>query len=265
MPAPTTYTSEQLFATRDELTIYGQLFRPAKVAPDEPLPTLVCAHGFGSNYLSCVPYAWALAEQGVAVYCFDFCGGGYASRSEGNPLEMTVATERDDIHAVFQMLAQQIGVDSSRLFLFGEDQGGLAAVLYAHEHAQELTGLVLVHPTLNLHDQTRALFPTTKNIPPSYRQLGMRVGRAYGELAWTLNPYEYMQGFSHGVLIVHGDEDTSVPLDYSHRAAAVYPHARLQVIHGGKHIFRGETQRQSIDAVSHFIGNRLRGGVVTPA
>ena len=253
MPLPTTYTSQELCASREGSRIYGQLFLPSGEIGDARLPVLVCAHGFGANYLSCVPYAWRLAENGFAVYCFDFCGGGYASRSEGNPLDMTVETECADIVAVVEMLHTQPRIDPERVYLMGEDQGGFAAVLYACAYREELAGLVLLHPSLNLHDQAKKLFPTKKNIPVSYRQQGMRVGRAYGEFMWDTNPYAYMRAYAGDVLIVHGDEDTAVPLDYAHRAMTVYPHARLQVIHGGKHMFRGEVQAEAVEAVVGFL------------
>lgn len=252
MPAPTTYQSSELLATRDGLAIYGQLFVP-RSASDAPLPTVVCAHSFGANYLSCVPYAWALAERGFATYCFDFPGGGYASRSEGNPLEMTITTQADDLAVAIDTLASLDQVDEERIYVLGEGQGGIAATLFADTYPLAICGLVLVHPTFNLHDQTRSLFPTKKNIPTSYRRLGMRVGRAYGEAAWDINPYSCMHRFDGKVLIIHGDEDTAVPIEYSRRAANVFVRAQLKVISHGRHAFKGDAQTQCIDAVCDFL------------
>ena len=252
MPAPTTYRSTELTIERDGLTICGQLFVPA-IPPAEPMPLLVCAHGFGANYLSCVPYAWEMASQGFAVYCFDFCGGGYAAKSSGNPLQMTCVTERDDIAHVVTTLGRRPDVDETRAYLLGEGLGGLAAILYADDYPASLNGLVLVHPCLNLHDQTRRLFPTKKNIPASYRQQGMRVGQAYGEAAWDINPYEHMQRFGGSVLILHGDEDTTVPIEYSRRAASVFQHARLEVIRPGRHTFKGVAMERATQSICTFL------------
>ena len=252
MPAPTTYQSRELVTARDGLTIYSQLFTPAREV-DGPLPVLLCAHGFGANYLSCVPYAWALAEEGFAVCCLDFSGGGYASKSEGNPLDMTLLTEVADISAVMEALASQEEVDASRMFLLGAGQGGVAAALFADENPDVLRALVLVHPTLNMHDQARQLFPTKKNIPTSYRQLGMRVGRAYGEVAWDTNPYAHMQEFVGEVLILHGNEDATVPIEYAQRATTVYANARLEVIRHGRHAFKGDAQTRCMQKVCDFL------------
>ena len=252
MPAPTTYRSRELVTLRDGLSIYSQLFTPTRQV-EEPLPVLLCAHGFGANYLSCVPYAWALVEEGFAVCCLDFSGGGYASKSEGNPLEMTLLTEVADIAAVMEKVVSLEEVDPTRVFLLGEGQGGVAAVLFADAHPDALHALLLVHPTLNMHDQARQLFPTKKNIPASYRQLGMRVGRAYGKVAWDTNPYAHMQEFQGEVLILHGNEDATVPLEYAQRATTVYANARLEVIRHGKHVFKADAQTRCMQKVCDFL------------
>lgn len=253
MPASTTYTSHELCTSLDGRRIYGQLFLPTNPKIEGPLPTVVCAHGFGANYLSLVPLAWELAARDFAVYCFDFCGGGYAARSEGNPLQMTLLSEQDDLLAVTRLLAEQPQVDESRLFLLGEDQGGLVGTLLSGTHPHTFSSLVLLNPAFNLHDSFRKLFPTKKNIPVSFRLHGMRVCREYGEQAWDTNPYAYMSAYPGSVCIVHGDEDTTVPLDYAKRATKAFPRARVRVIHGGKHVFRGNAQRECIDAVVEFL------------
>lgn len=261
MPAPTTYTSQELTCKRGDLTIYGQLFLPlgkdGKV-PAGPLPTVACGHGFGANYLHCVPYAWDLAEAGYAVYCFDFCGGGYASRSDGNPIDMTIDTEREDFLAVIDLMRAQDAVDNDNLFLLGEGQGGLVATMAAHERARWVKGLILLYPAFQLHDDARRTFPTPKNIPVSYRQLGMRVGREYGEAAWNDNPYTLMRDFPGDVLILHGDEDSTALVEYSERAAEVFPHAELRVIRGARHAFRERTLQKALGYIKDFLAEETK-------
>lgn len=256
MPASTAYSNHELLAHKGELTIFGQLFLPGGYDGGQ-LPTIACAHGFGSNYLHAVPYAWELAAAGYAVYCFDFCGGGYASRSDGNPITMSLATEKDDCLAVMRMLSQRPEVDPNRLYLMGEGQGGFAATMAAHEAPELVRAMVLLYPAFYLHDEARRSFPTLKNIPVSYRQLGMRVGRCYGEVAWNTNPYTQMRDYPGHVLIVHGDEDATCPVEYSQRAAEVFPHARLEVIHGGKHVFRERALDRSISLVHEFLDQQV--------
>ena len=252
MPISTTYTSRELTCERDGLTIYGQLILPADADEATPLPTLVCAHGFGGNYLKCLPYAWAMAEAGWAAYCFDFCGGGYAVRSKGNPLDMTPDTERDDLAAVIAELSNKPFVDTSCLCLLGEGQGGLVATLFAREEPDAPQAMALIHPTFNLQEQMRRTFPTKKNIPASFRHAGMRVGRQFGEVLFDTNAYQMMPGYAGDVLIVSGTDDTSVPKESLTRAVDAFPAAELSLIPGGRHVLTGPTQERAIELVRDF-------------
>ena len=252
MPASTAYSNRELRAKRGDLSIYGQLYLPGSW-DGSPLPTVVCAHGFGANYLHNVPYAWTLAEAGFAVYCFDFCGGGYASRSDGNPINMSLETELADFECVVDMVRDQDFCDSSCVVCMGEDLGGLVATMVADALPDEVSALVLLYPTLQLHDETRRTFPTKKNIPHSYRLSGMRVGRGFGEAAWDANPYTHMRDFGGDVLIVHGDEDATSLIEYSERAAEVFRSARLETIHGGRHVFRDQALERAQGLVLRFV------------
>lgn len=253
MPISQTHTSRELISSRDGLKIYGQLFLPQGAEETVPLPTLVCAHGFGDNYLKTVAYAWEMAEHGWASLCFDFCGGGYASRSDGNPLEMTLTTECADIAAVVETLLEETVVDGDRLCLLGEGLGGLAATLYSHDHPDVARSMVLIQPTFNLYEQTRRLFPTKKNIPASYRHLGMRVGRSFGEVLMDTNPYAMMAAYAGDVLIVSGTDDTTVPTESLRRACAAFPSAELVLLPGGRTALRGDGQRRALSQVRTFL------------
>ena len=61
----------------------GLLYMPET---DSKIPLVICAHELGSNYSRRWPaYGEALASQGMAVYTFDFAGGGPKVRNDGTP------------------------------------------------------------------------------------------------------------------------------------------------------------------------------------
>ena len=69
------------------------------------------------------------------------------------------------------------------------------------------------------------------------------IGRKY-----ILDMYDYdydkdMKDYDGPVLIVHGDEDKTVPIGGSQRAVEVFPNAQLHVIHGAGHVFLTEPQQ----------------------
>ena len=67
------YTVYELTFQRDGLQIYGNLYLPRSDAPS--FPTVMIGHGFGGSYSEMAFYAAVLAENGIAGYVFDFCGG----------------------------------------------------------------------------------------------------------------------------------------------------------------------------------------------
>ena len=81
----------------------GLLYMPET---DSKVPLVITAHELGSNYARRWPaYGEALASMGIAVYTFDFAGGGPKTRTDGTPgnhsdgetTEMSVMTEVNDL------------------------------------------------------------------------------------------------------------------------------------------------------------------------
>ena len=73
--------------SRDGLTIRGTEYRPE----GDCLPPVIVSHGFMANQSSVRHYAKRLAQ------CFDFCGGGLLSKSDGRTTDMTIFTEQADL------------------------------------------------------------------------------------------------------------------------------------------------------------------------
>jgi len=55
------------------------------------------------------------------------------------------------------------------------------------------------------------------------------------------------------VLIVHGDTDMVVPVDYSRRAPKTYGDARLIVLDGEGHGFKPQGFKRSLDEIERFL------------
>lgn len=141
------YTVYELAFERDGMQIYGNLYLPQ--SEDEQYPTAIIGHGFGSSYsYMAPPYAAILAENGIASYVFNFCGGSPDIRSDGDPLQMSVLTECEDMEAVLEGIQVYRFVDRENIFLMGESQGGLVAALLAVSKPEDVRGLALLYPAL---------------------------------------------------------------------------------------------------------------------
>ncbi len=236
---PYAYSVQELWCKNGENDIYGKLYLP-KNAPT-PLPVVLLSHSFALTHASMQAYCIDLAENGYAAYCFDFCGGSTASKSDGETTEMTVFTEVSDLEAVLRRFQAMNGIDKDNIFLLGTSQGGLVSALTAARHPTEIRGLILMYPGFSMAEQITNFFRDPDQISDlqlsAFAMSGMPVGREYVRTLYGFDVYENIRGYTRDVLILHGSADPVVPLSYAQRAADVYAHAELHVIDGAGHGF----------------------------
>ena len=202
-------------------------------------------------------YAEAMAAKGYVVYCFDFCGGSPGSQSDGSTLEMSLFTKQADLEAVIEMIQGLDYVDSSNLFLMGTSQGGAVSAITAAKHVDEIRGLVLLYHAFVLVDNANERYQSPEDIPDTQFFMWMDVGRAYFEPLLGYDIYADIEAYDKDVLILHGDEDSIVPLSYSEHAAEVYPSAQLEVLQGAGHGFSGENAQTAIDLMTEYFQSHV--------
>ncbi|MBE6478693.1 MAG: alpha/beta hydrolase [Propionibacteriaceae bacterium] len=245
----------ELCFERDGLRIRGELHLPAG---DGPFPAAICSHGFGATSATVEPYARFLAEHGVAGYRFDFCGGSSHSRSDGSLSDQSVLTEAADLEAVLDGIRAQPFVRPDEVFLLGASQGGYVSGIVAARHPSAVRGLVMLYPALVIPDDAHERYASPDDVPERPVLFGVPIGRRYYTDAWGLDPDRDLAGYEGDVLIVHGEQDETVPLRYSERAAGRYPRARLVSIPGAGHGFHGEAlstaERAILDLVVTALG-----------
>jgi dienelactone hydrolase len=219
-------------------SIYARAYLP--VEGDGPYPTVIMSHGIGGTYENCEPYAKQFAAGGVAAVAFDFCGGGLGSRSDGQMRDMSTLTEWRDLSCVTDAVRQMDFVDTKNLFLLGESMGGFVSAYTAAQRPDDYRAIVLFYPAFVLQDDAWAKFPNGPQDAPEVEVIyGMETGRQSYIDNMSFDIYEVIGAYPGDVLIVHGDADPVVPLRYSERALDVYQSAKLAVIPGASHGYRG--------------------------
>ena len=113
--------------------------------------------------------------------------------------------------------------------------------------------MVLLYPAFVLADRAVELFGTAENIPETYTFMHMKVGREYFEPLMDYDIYEDVSSFKKDVLMIHGTEDTVVPISYSEKALESYPSAQLIRIDGAGHGFSGDDREAVIGYVSGYL------------
>ncbi len=194
---------------------------------------VVFSHGFNGSKADFLPEAELCRKAGCAALCIDFCGGSVRDRSGFPTSAMTLGTEKEDLHAAADFALRTSGAE--RVFLFGGSQGGLISALVAEER-RDVCAMMLLYPALCIPDDWRRTFPDGK-YPETYILWGMTIGRDFFADACARDVFSQIGRFSGPVRIVHGTSDRIVPIDYSRRAAARYPNARLTELAGEDHGF----------------------------
>lgn len=240
------YREETITVDYNGQTICGVAFIPE--LNREKYPLVICSHGLGGSYTSCMEYAELMASHGLATYCFDFRGGG-GTRSDGKTTEMLLITEAADIQTIIAAAKQWDFVDPDMIILLGESQGGAASAIAAARAVDDVNGLILCYPALLVHDAVHEQFNSLDEVPDTFYFNWINAERPYAADVWDYDVYSEIGNYEKPVLLMHGDRDGIVPISYAEHAAEVYPDVDYYVISGGGHGFYGNSLD---DAFSHI-------------
>lgn len=222
-------------------------------------PMVILMHGiFSSGKIVPMPsLANDLAEVGIASISFDF-GGHW--RSEGEMQQMTIAKEIEDALAIWEYAESLPYV--SKTGILGHSQGGVIASMTAgilSSRGEQPSALVLIAPGSVIKDAciSGKFFGATFDPadPPEYiRCFGvMKLGREYLLSTQKLDIYGTAKGYTGPVRLIHGSEDSIVPLSCSERFVETYGESsELIVVEGGNHMITRKKTRIVNLAVEFF-------------
>lgn len=144
---PVTVPSERHTLTLDGRRRAYRLYRPARVAPDRPVPVVIALHGLmqRAHTMERLTGLDRLAEREgfLAVY-----PEGY--RRSWNDTDRTKPATRagiDDLRflrALIDELAERDGADRSRIYVVGFSNGGFLALRAACELSRQIAGVAVV-------------------------------------------------------------------------------------------------------------------------
>lgn len=224
-------------------TIRGVLRIPDNLTTDEPI--IIMCHGFNSNYHYFDYIADKLLDNGIATYCFDFCGGGECVESGGSIFESSVLTQIKDLSSVISIVKNLDYVAADEIYLLGHSQGGLVASLAATEN--NICGLFLLAPAYNIPEEMARL-----NAPKEGQLLSHPVGymsRKYVLDARKIRIYDDVKNFFDEVYIFHGKNDYLVPSQYSKKVMKYYSKGQLHLLENEKHTFTQNGQNYVIQQI----------------
>lgn len=242
---------EELWIKNGARNIYGVLSRPDNA--NKKHPVAIIAHGFNGSHAFGKGYFKTLNDLGYMCYTFDFPCGSVNSRSDNNTMNMSVFDEQRDLEAIVRYFRSQPDVDTANVVLIGESQGGLVSALTAADIPSEVSRLILCYPALCIPDNWNSRYNVLADIPDTTRLWNVPMGHRFFEEVHYLKPFDVIDRYKGPVLIIQGDKDRIVSMDDSRRAVAMYREARLHVIKGAGHGFRGTEQQEALEQIRDFL------------
>ena len=157
---------------------------------------------------------------------------------------MTLSSEVEDAKAMIDYVKSLDYIDSSKIALLGVSMGGAVASMAAGELKDDISTLCLWCPAACVSDHTREGFIQNMPIDEESKKRGyvdlrgLKVGMGFVEDALEIDIYKKALPFEKNVLLVHGDADFIVPIEYSKKYLDIYGNrARLVEIKGANHSY----------------------------
>jgi pimeloyl-ACP methyl ester carboxylesterase len=207
--------------------LFGWLISPARPAAS-PAPAVLAMHDWGANASSMWPVVAPLHAAGFAVLLIDArCHG----RSDDEDFT-SMPRFAEDIATGLLWLRSRNDIAPDRLALLGHSVGAGAALLHAAQQ-RDVCAVISLSAFAPPREMMRR-FLTEKHVP--YPVLGwyvMRhVQRVIGARFDDFAPLTTLPRVTCPVLLVHGRNDTTVPLEDALRLHAAAPHSRLLLVDG---------------------------------
>lgn len=231
---------EEIQFRSGESLLAGWLLRPNGGIGQEnnpnPLPTVIIAHGWGSNRSRVLRYSKPLYDAGYAVFMYD-------ARSHGESESIKAPSGlmfREDVLAAVDAAGQLDRVDSDRIAVLGHSLGGFGAVLALakglHVRAIVTDSMPIKFETMlkaQLRKKRMPFFPIGYFIPAIWL---LRAGISRAEfreasIPDVLSRYAGKDSSERTpVLMVHSNGDDFIPADDSRKLEREIPPNRIQTL-----------------------------------
>jgi len=230
-----------------------------------PFPTVIVHPPGGEVASDMKGVARDLARHGYLAVAVD-----YRRLLDGEYRRNTFAwRERSDATAAIDIVRAEPQVDRERIAALGFSQGGIYSLLMA-AHAPDVKAVVAYYPVTDF----RAWFDTERDFISRQvfrviewhfrRESGAKSDAEFEEMLRLASPMTHVDSIRAPVLLVHGAEDTSAPVEESRRLERALKErgrdVQLIVVPGAKHVFNfrnAEQGRRAWDATLEWLGKKL--------
>jgi carboxylesterase len=152
---------------------------------------VLLSHGFTGSPRSMRPFAEHLAAEGYGVAVPRLPGHG-TSWQEMNK------TSWPDWYAVLDNELERLRKEHDQVFVIGLSMGGCLTLRLAEEHGTDISGLVLINPSVQTDDKRLALLPVLARVVPSFPGISNDIKKpGIEEGAYDRMPLRALLSLSH--------------------------------------------------------------------
>lgn len=238
--------------------LMGILHLPKQEKP----PLVIMCHGFDGTKTDkkFVELGRVLQQEGIAAFRFDFEGCG---DSEGKFEEMTTEKEVLDLNSALSTILKRVDLDSGNMALVGHSLGTVVATSFIKKFRVPVTTMVFWNQAFN----QRELFKIwhTKEEVEKWNKTGFlikgskKMGSEYLDenknKDWSSLLSEILE---IPILLIHGEKDEDVPLEFSKKLAANYKNIRMEILPDTDHDLTDSFSRKKlIQITSHWLTKHL--------
>jgi len=166
--------------------------------------------------------------------------------------------EAESLKRLSQVIFEEIGSDNEIAILSGPSHAEEVAkrmptvVAVAAEKEEQVRAIAMYYPALCVADNWNKAYPFIEDIPETTLLWDMALGKQYFMAIRDFKVYEHICSFEEPVLVIHGDEDEIVPLEYSKQVVDKYKNAKLVVLSGEGHGYTKEGGTVAMEKVLKF-------------
>jgi pimeloyl-ACP methyl ester carboxylesterase len=202
---------------------------PPSANADQTVPVVVAVHGWGANGSTMAPMVEPLLRAGIAAVLFDIANHGDSSAEAFSSLPRFA----EDLAAVLHALRHQPGLDTDRVGLLGHSVGAAAVLLHTARQ-----GGVRAIVSLSAFAHPREVMERwlhEHHIPRRWigESILEHVQQVIGERFDHIAPQHLLANIPCPVLLVHGEQDRTVPLSDAQRLHGLLRQGELLVVDGG--------------------------------
>ena len=226
-----------MYIKEDGLRLNASIDMPANAGAKCPL--VIVIHGFTGHMEErhILAVSRTMNEIGFATLRVDMYGHGHSDGAFKD-------------HTLYKWLTNALTViDYARsldfvtdIYLCGHSQGGLTVMLAAALKHDCIRGLIPMSPACMIPELARKgellghKFDPD-HVPDVLESWDRELDGNYARVAQTIHVEEAIARYNGPTLIVHGDADEAVPVEYGIEAAKAYSNAKLVLIPGDTHCY----------------------------